>query len=146
MSENEQCVRFCVQFEKSPAAHLPTAPPSAQQKQKQKKSPTFQLKTFQRKGRDSNPRYLSVRRFSRPVQSTTLPPFQYFKYHSQGVSLDFDVAKVELFSDTSKHFQNFFQKKFIFLYKRYFCARPSTHHSTKKRTAPRQITCRRTVL
>ena len=26
-----------------------------------------------RRERDSNPRYLSVRRFSRPVQSTTLP-------------------------------------------------------------------------
>ena len=31
---------------------------------------------FQRRERDSNPRYLSVRRFSRPVQSTTLPPLQ----------------------------------------------------------------------
>ena len=29
-----------------------------------------------RRERDSNPRYLSVRRFSRPVQSTTLPPLQ----------------------------------------------------------------------
>ena len=28
---------------------------------------------FQRRERDSNPRYLSVRRFSRPMQSTTLP-------------------------------------------------------------------------
>ena len=33
---------------------------------------------FLRRGRDSNPRYLSVRRFSRPVQSTTLPPLQRF--------------------------------------------------------------------
>ena len=31
---------------------------------------------FLRRERDSNPRYLSVRRFSRPVQSTTLPPLQ----------------------------------------------------------------------
>ena len=29
-----------------------------------------------RKERDSNPRYLAVRRFSRPVQSITLPSFQ----------------------------------------------------------------------
>ena len=31
------------------------------------------LRWFWRRERDSNPRYLSVRRFSRPVQSTTLP-------------------------------------------------------------------------
>ena len=30
---------------------------------------------LKRKERDSNPRYLSVRRFSRPMQSTTLPSF-----------------------------------------------------------------------
>lgn len=29
-----------------------------------------------RKGRDSNPRYLSVRRFSKPVVSATHPPFR----------------------------------------------------------------------
>ncbi len=37
---------------------------------------SFCLLFFLRRGRDSNPRYLSVRRFSRPVQSTTLPPLQ----------------------------------------------------------------------
>ena len=31
------------------------------------------LRHFVRRERDSNPRYLSVRRFSRPVHSTTLP-------------------------------------------------------------------------
>ena len=30
-----------------------------------------------RRERDSNPRYLSVRRFSRPMQSTTLPSLQH---------------------------------------------------------------------
>ena len=30
-------------------------------------------RTLLRRERDSNPRYLSVRRFSRPVHSTTLP-------------------------------------------------------------------------
>ena len=30
-------------------------------------------RTFERRERDSNPRYLAVRRFSRPVHSTTLP-------------------------------------------------------------------------
>ena len=31
---------------------------------------------FQRRDRDSNPGYLAVQRFSRPPQSTTLPPLQ----------------------------------------------------------------------
>ena len=35
-----------------------------------------QLYYIQRRERDSNPRYLSVRRFSRPVHSTTLPSLQ----------------------------------------------------------------------
>ena len=34
------------------------------------------LPLFLRRERDSNPRYLSVRRFSRPVHSTTLPSLQ----------------------------------------------------------------------
>ena len=33
-------------------------------------------RTLLRRERDSNPRYLSVRRFSRPVHSTTLPSLQ----------------------------------------------------------------------
>ena len=33
---------------------------------------------FQRRDRDSNPGYLAVQRFSRPPQSTTLPPLQNF--------------------------------------------------------------------
>ena len=42
------------------------------------KKADFEVKSaFQRRERDSNPRYLSVRRFSRPVHSTTLPPLQY---------------------------------------------------------------------
>ena len=41
------------------------------------KKADFEVKSaFLRRERDSNPRYLSVRRFSRPVQSTTLPPLQ----------------------------------------------------------------------
>ena len=43
------------------------------------KKEAFQL-PFLRRERDSNPRYLSVRRFSRPVQSTTLPPLLRFLY------------------------------------------------------------------
>ena len=43
------------------------------------KKADFEVKSaFLRRERDSNPRYLSVRRFSRPVQSTTLPPLQIF--------------------------------------------------------------------
>ena len=34
-------------------------------------------RTLLRRERDSNPRYLSVRRFSRPVHSTTLPSLQF---------------------------------------------------------------------
>ena len=46
----------------------------ATKKHKKKKScKSFDLQDFVRRERDSNPRYLSVRRFSRPVQSTTLP-------------------------------------------------------------------------
>ena len=32
---------------------------------------------LERRERDSNPRYLAVRRFSRPVHSTTLPSLQF---------------------------------------------------------------------
>ena len=39
-----------------------------------------------RRERDSNPRYLSVRRFSRPVQSTTLPPLQGLFFNENVVS------------------------------------------------------------
>ena len=41
---------------------------------------------FLRRERDSNPRYLSVRRFSRPVQSTTLPPLQGLFFNKNVVS------------------------------------------------------------
>ena len=45
---------------------------------KRKSGATFVVPDFLRRERDSNPRYLSVRRFSRPVQSTTLPPLLRF--------------------------------------------------------------------
>ena len=41
---------------------------------------------FLRRERDSNPRYLSVRRFSRPVQSTTLPPLHELFFNKNVVS------------------------------------------------------------
>ena len=40
------------------------------------KSKSLESVTTLRRERDSNPRYLSVRRFSRPVHSTTLPSLQ----------------------------------------------------------------------
>ena len=39
-------------------------------------SPFLFCNSFQRRDRDSNPGYLAVQRFSRPPQSTTLPPLQ----------------------------------------------------------------------
>ena len=44
----------------------------------------------ERRGRDSNPRCLAAQRFSRPPQSTTLPPLQ--------------RTKVQVFSLTTKYF------------------------------------------
>lgn len=38
-----------------------------------KRDPNRSLNCSKRRERDSNPRYLAVRRFSRPLQSTTLP-------------------------------------------------------------------------
>ena len=37
---------------------------------------SFFVQQVLRRGRDSNPRYLAVQRFSRPPRSTTLPPLQ----------------------------------------------------------------------
>ena len=53
---------------------------------KRKSGATFVVPDFLRRERDSNPRYLSVRRFSRPVQSTTLPPLQELFFNENVVS------------------------------------------------------------
>ena len=47
-----------------------------------------------RRGRDSNPRNVSVQRFSRPPQSTTLPPLQSLQKHC---CVSFGIAKVDNF-------------------------------------------------
>ena len=47
--------------------------------QKKKSRKSCDLQDSVRRERDSNPRYLSVRRFSRPVHSTTLPSLLYLK-------------------------------------------------------------------
>ena len=49
---------------------------------------------LKRRDRDSNPGYLAVQRFSRPPQSTTLPPLQDF--FSEVLSVE-SVAKVRLY-------------------------------------------------
>ena len=65
-----------------------------------------------RRERDSNPRYLSVRRFSRPMQSTTLPSLQnFFRSASVEWFLNCD-AKVVTFRETTKFFLDFFRKIF----------------------------------
>ena len=51
---------------------LPTREKTLHKNRKQQKA------AFQRRDRDSNPGYLAVQRFSRPPQSTTLPPLQNF--------------------------------------------------------------------
>ena len=53
---------------------------------KRKSGATFVVPDFLRRERDSNPRYLSVRRFSRPVQSTTLPPLHELFFNKNVVS------------------------------------------------------------
>ena len=55
----------------------PDPPPTDISQAANKKSPkAFASGLYQRRERDSNPRYLSVRRFSRPLQSITLPSLQ----------------------------------------------------------------------
>ena len=55
-----------------------------------------ELHPYERRERDSNPRYLSVQRFSRPPQSTTLPSLQ-------------SVCKSKLYFGLPKILKLFFQ-------------------------------------
>ena len=59
--------------------------------------------SFLRRGRDSNPRILSDQRFSRPPQSTTLPPLQVLR-------VCFGIAKVGIIFVSP----NLFSRKLIF--------------------------------
>ena len=71
---------------------------------KQKKTGRFSSSgSFQRRGRDSNPRILSDQRFSRPPQSTTLPPLQILR-------VCFGIAKVGIIFVSP----NLFSRKLIF--------------------------------
>ena len=63
------------------------------------------LVRISRRERDSNPRCLSARRFSRPVYSTTLPSLLQFRKTGFGLKAD---AKVMPFFGITKFFRYFF--------------------------------------
>ena len=69
------------------------------------------LHSFQRRDRDSNPGYLAVQRFSRPPQSTTLPPLQ--NSFRSALFLKSD-AKVGIFFESA----NFYRKNHSFFLKK----------------------------
>ena len=70
--------------------------------------------SFLRRERDSNPRYLSVQRFSRPPRSTTLPSLQNF--HREVLSFKSD-AKVRLIFESARVWTIFFHLNLFFLSK-----------------------------
>ena len=75
--------------------------------QTKKECKSFRFTLYQRRERDSNPRYLAVQRFSRPPQSTTLPSLQ--NSHTRALVFKSD-AKVRLFFEPASLIQYFFQK------------------------------------
>ena len=82
------------------------------------KQENFQFSCFLRRGRDSNPRYLSVRRFSRPVQSTTLPPLQKCIFRCRNVVSLFNECKgIAYFGNV----QGFCEKYFLFSFLSILC-------------------------
>ena len=70
----------------------------------QKNRKTFIFRFLLRRGRDSNPRILSDQRFSRPPQSTTLPPLQYHCFR-------FGIANVRIIFTIANFYCIFLQKK-----------------------------------
>ena len=88
------------------------------QKSDEKKSSLF----FERKERDSNPRNLSVQRFSRPPQSTTLPSFRrksrnYFPFCQ--IFNHFEVIFITLSSTPFKKCALYFRDFFVTLARDY---------------------------
>ena len=84
------------------------------------KQENFQFSCFLRRGRDSNPRYLSVRRFSRPVQSTTLPPLQKCIFRCRNVVSLFNECKgIAYFGIVQENCEKYF---FVFFLSYVFCA------------------------
>ncbi len=84
-------IRFCKQACTAPSGHKKTGRLS---------SSGF----LQRRGRDSNPRILSDQRFSRPPQSTTLPPLQYHCFR-------FGIANVRIIFTNANFYCIFLKKK-----------------------------------
>ena len=52
------------------------------------------LHPYRRRGRDSNPRKLALQRFSRPPQSTTLPPLQYVSLAPSSVAQRYEILSI----------------------------------------------------
>ena len=73
---------------------------------------SFSSVSFLRRERDSNPRYLSVQRFSRPPHSTTLPSLQDFL--SEVLFLKSD-AKVRFYFKSANSSRVFLQFFFIYV-------------------------------
>ena len=77
---------------------------------------------FVRRDRDSNPGNLSVQRFSRPPQSTTLPPLQGVVFESLvGIAIPFSItgAKVGVFFKPANILVGKFNAMWFFSY---FCS------------------------
>ena len=77
---------------------------------------------FVRRDRDSNPGNLSVQRFSRPPQSTTLPPLQGVVFESfVGIAIPFSItgAKVGVFFKPANILVGKFNAMWFFSY---FCS------------------------
>ena len=75
------------------------------------------LSLFQRRDRDSNPGYLAVQRFSRPPQSTTLPPLQDFFFQKY-----FPLKSLQRY-DFILNKQIVYQFFCYKIFKSYFCIR-----------------------
>ena len=91
---------------------IPNAAAGILARKKVEKKPQIKLDflfylIFLRRDRDSNPGYLSVQRFSRPPQSTTLPPLQNFY---QEVLFSKSAAKVRMILISASIFRGFFIK------------------------------------
>ena len=87
----------------------------AYKKKKSCKSKTY--RTSLRRERDSNPRYLSVRRFSRPVHSTTLPSLQMLSERFRERLSELRVQRYTYFFFCASFSCDFFEngvKKFVF--------------------------------
>ena len=79
-----------------------------------KECKSFRFTLYQRRERDSNPRYLAVQRFSRPPQSTTLPSLQ--NSHTRVLVFKSD-AKLRLIFESASVWTTFFHLRLFFIWK-----------------------------